>query len=94
MVKSNVMEIKTTTFDGKPIHYKILTDNGMLLKKEDVISVIGISDPSPELLSLDLQDSIYFALANQQETFAEWLQKNFAGYSLETLIRPGPDTWE
>ena len=88
------MENKTATFNGTIIRYVTFGKDGndLLLNTEDICRVLGITD-RPEgtdlaLKDMDLQSAGVYALRYDNDEFFEWLQEEFAGYSLEVLLRP------
>jgi hypothetical protein len=88
------VENKTAAFNGTIIRYVTFGKDGndLLLNTEDICRVLGITD-RPEgtdlaLKDMDLQSAGVFALRYDKHLFFEWLQEEFAGYSLEVLLRP------
>jgi hypothetical protein len=88
------METKTTNYQGTLITFMTLPGNDLLLKTKDVCRVLDIIDRpvGTELsqLSLDFAGAVYLAM-QYDANFAKWLNETFAGYNLETLVRPECD---
>lgn|GEM_PF-3266549 len=88
------MENKTADFNGTAIRYITFGNdrNDLLLNTEDVCEVLGITE-RPEgtdlaLQNMDLASAGVYAVKYDNVEFFEWLQGEFAGYSLEVLLRP------
>lgn len=88
------MDNKIADFNGTNIRYVSFGKDGndLLLNTEDVCRVLGITE-RPEgtdlgLKDMDLASAGVYAMKYDNVKFFEWLQEEFAGYSLEVLLRP------
>ena len=82
------MEILTANYEGKPISFLRLPDNGLLLRTKDICNVLGIVErPANSVLGepcLDLASAVRVAVNDPD--FAMWLNETFAGYNLKTSV--------
>ena len=87
------MENKTADFNGTTIRYITFGNDGndLLLNTEDVCKVLGITEhregTDMALQDMDLGQRGVYAVKYDNVEFFEWLQEEFAGYSLEVLLR-------
>ena len=83
------MQVLAANFNGYPIRYIALPENGLLINTKDYCRIASIADrPSGDVLAepcIDLTSAVSFA---GNTDFAMWLIGTFARYDLETLIHP------
>ena len=93
------METKTAYFNNTPIRYYTFgKDNrDLLLNTADICKILGITERPEESdlaeQDIDLASAGVYAMNNENVKFFEWLQEEFAGYSLEVLVRPSDRSW-
>lgn len=85
------MTVQTVNYKTSKIRFLTLPDNGLLLNTRDICSALGITDrPAGTDLSqpcLDLASAVNIAAAYDPD-FAMWLNKTFASYNLQQVVRP------
>lgn len=90
------MQSSTTEYEGHRIRSLEVPPNGLLLNTADILTILGQEGEMGTDLgepSLDLAGATRLAFACNDE-FGEWLVDTFAGYSLETPVRPVDWVWE
>jgi len=74
-------------YKGKIVRFLETPENGLLIQTKDICAVVELKEcPTHEWL--DLVEAISIAGKNDATDFAMWLNETFAGYELETLVRP------